>query len=188
MTPDTGLVDLIAEETDQSIRALVRYQASAELKTDQTHAAFLVVTGVWASGSLIDSPVLYTKDDGTQVTDYPRSLAVWAGTTDEARTGDTSEQAAYWDAVRQSARRAQYSFLSNTKVLSDQDDATIRESTYPSVGIAARFSSPCAAQARYGAAAGMVRMNREYTEAILKSIVPSVFDAGEQNVSSNCAI
>ncbi|CAM9287427.1 unnamed protein product, partial [Laminaria digitata] len=67
MAPDTGLVDLAAEETDQSVRELVRHQAGVEGKSDLDHAAFLVVTGVWSAGSLIESPVLYTKEDGTQV-------------------------------------------------------------------------------------------------------------------------
>lgn len=48
-------------------RSSGRYQARLEGKTDLDSAAFLIVTGVWAPGSLVDSPVLYTKENGTQV-------------------------------------------------------------------------------------------------------------------------
>lgn len=44
-----------------------RRQAGLEGKGDLDSAAFLMVSGVWAPGTLIESPVLYTKDDGTQV-------------------------------------------------------------------------------------------------------------------------
>ncbi|CAN0348577.1 unnamed protein product, partial [Pylaiella littoralis] len=108
MTPDTGLVDLTAEETSQSVRTLARYQARLEGKTDLDSAAFLIVTGVWAPGSLVDSPVLYTKENGTQVTDYPRSMAIWAGTTDDARlSDDETERAGYWTSLRQATRRVE---------------------------------------------------------------------------------
>ena len=50
-------------------------QAVLEGKSDLDHAAFLVVTGVWSPGTLIESPVLYTKRDGTQV--YSAFLVVY---------------------------------------------------------------------------------------------------------------
>lgn len=50
-----------------SLFGLERRQALSEGKTDLDKAAFLIVTGVWSPVSLIESPVLYTKEDGTQV-------------------------------------------------------------------------------------------------------------------------
>lgn len=50
-----------------------RHQAGLEGKIDLDNAAFLVVTGVWSPGSLIESPVLYTKEDGTEVSTFNSS-------------------------------------------------------------------------------------------------------------------
>ncbi|CAM9756276.1 unnamed protein product [Scytosiphon promiscuus] len=54
------------------------HHSRVEGKIDSKNAAFLLVTGVWSPGSLIESPLLYTKQDGTQVwirVDLPSCVA-----------------------------------------------------------------------------------------------------------------
>ncbi|CBN77500.1 conserved unknown protein [Ectocarpus siliculosus] len=224
MTPDTGLVDLTAEETGRFVRTLVsvvvvevvvvvrrfswtthepksrhsdacccrfqscfvpppRHQASVEGKSDLESAAFLLVTGVWAPGGLIESPVLYTKEDGTKVTDYPRSLALWAGTTDGARLDDDdAERQQYWASFRQAIRQAEHrlgqqqeqrdAFVQATE---QEEEAQRADDGFGDVTTAARPVSECRSQARYGSGPDMVRMGKEYTAGELLQIVPQVF-------------
>jgi hypothetical protein len=110
ITPSTGLVDLMAEETGDNVRALA-FSESERIggsgSPTPKHAAFLTVMGTWPNAaSLQPNPVLYVKEDGTQVTDFPRGLAKWAGTTDEKRRGADTESA-YWAAVNERIRTAE---------------------------------------------------------------------------------
>ncbi|CAM9286802.1 unnamed protein product [Choristocarpus tenellus] len=104
MSPDTGLVDLTAEETDQEVKDLARHHAVVEGKTDMDRAAFLLVTGVYYVDTLIETPVVYTKSDGTEITDYPRGIAAWAGTEDIARFDPEDGGRKYWESIRRAAR------------------------------------------------------------------------------------
>jgi len=102
MTPDLAKVDVDAEETDAPVRALIQ-QAVAETPglTNTKNATFLQVISTWKSCHFLPSPVLYTKPDGTRVTDFPHSLAAFSGTTDEVRVADA---AAYNAAVETAVR------------------------------------------------------------------------------------
>jgi hypothetical protein len=52
--------------------------------------AFPIVTGAWFNPtSHVPSPILYRKEDGTQVTNFPQSLSLWAGETDIASVDNT---------------------------------------------------------------------------------------------------
>ncbi|CAN0307842.1 unnamed protein product, partial [Ectocarpus sp. 6 AP-2014] len=183
MTPDTGLVDLTAEETGRFVRTLARHQASVEGKSDLESAAFLLVTGVWAPGGLIESPVLYTKEDGTKVTDFPRSLALWAGTTDGARLDDDSaERQRYWASFRQAIRQAEHRLGQQqeqreaiVQATEQEEEAQRADDGFGDVTTAARPVSECGSQARYGSGPDMVRMGKEYTAGELLQIVPQVF-------------
>jgi hypothetical protein len=102
MTPDLAKVDVHAEETDPAVRALI-LQAVKDTPglTNTETATFLQVISTWRSCHFVPSPVLYTKPDGTRVTDFPNSLAAFSGTTDELRTRDAS---AYNNAVETAVR------------------------------------------------------------------------------------
>lgn len=102
MTPDLAKVDVYAAETDASTRALI-LQAIEETPgiTNTRQATFLQVISTWRSCHFIPSPVLYTKDDGTRVTDFPNSLAAFAGTSDATRT---SNPAVYNAAIETAVR------------------------------------------------------------------------------------
>jgi hypothetical protein len=106
MTPDLAKVDIHAEETDPAVRALI-LQAIEEtplLEPKNTNQATLLqVISTWKSCHFVPSPVLYTKpgSDGARVTDFPNSLAAFAGVTDALRT---SNPAAYNAAVETAVR------------------------------------------------------------------------------------
>jgi hypothetical protein len=103
MTPDLAKVDVEAAETDEPVRKLI-LQAIKETpgSTNTKQATFLQVISTWKSCHFVPSPVLYTKPDGTRVTDFPNSLAKFAGTTDKQRT----EQPAQYNAAVEAAVRA----------------------------------------------------------------------------------
>ncbi len=102
MVPDLAKVDIDAEETSPDLRKLL-LQAIKETPgiTNTKNVTFLQVISVWSSCHFLPSPVLYTKPDGTRVTDFPNSLAKFASTTDATRT---SNPAAYNAAVETAVR------------------------------------------------------------------------------------
>lgn len=117
------------------------------------------------------------------MTDYPRSLALWAGTTDDARLADDeAERQQYWTSFRQAIRRAEHR-LGQQQEREDtlvQDTEAAEEAQRADDGAgdvtaAARPLSECRSQARYGSGSDTVRMGREYTAAELLQIVPDAF-------------
>jgi hypothetical protein len=86
------------------------------------------VISTWKSCHFVPSPILFTKPDGTRVTDFPNSLAMWAGTTDAARTGDP---AGYNNAVEMKIRQT---LAANSSVPPNGSDNCIDEApTYTPV-------------------------------------------------------
>lgn len=89
ITPDTGLLDLIAVETDDAVRKFFRHEITKKInnKSNMDQVAVPLVTAVWFnSQSHIPSPPIHIKEDGTHVTNFPESLALWAGINDADRT------------------------------------------------------------------------------------------------------
>ncbi len=106
MTPDSAFVDRNAEETSQTIKSLITNQIINDDDssiTNNDEATLLTVVSVWDSCHFVPSPVLYTKSDGTRVTDFPNSLAAFAGVTDQLREDDPD---AYNAAVEVAIRQA----------------------------------------------------------------------------------
>ena len=92
MVPDLGKVEIDAAETSPDLRKLLR-QAIQEDTTilapkNNDQVTFLQVISTWKSCHFVPSPILTTKADGTRVTDFPNSLAAFAGTTDAERLSD----------------------------------------------------------------------------------------------------
>jgi hypothetical protein len=122
ITPDTGQIDLQAEETSSTVKKLFLELIAQQGKANLKSAALPLVTAVWFQHeSHVPSPILFIKEDGTEVTNFPESLAKWAGVDDAGRTavldsncqGDTcpadakvAEQA-YWDGIRAAVRKAE---------------------------------------------------------------------------------
>lgn len=106
MTPDLAMVDLAAEETTNGVKSIIQQgveETSLELPKNEQYATLLTVVSTWKSCHFIPSPILYTKEDGTRVTDFPNSLAAFAGVTDQLRLDDP---AAYNAAVQTAIRQA----------------------------------------------------------------------------------
>jgi hypothetical protein len=109
MTPDLAKVDVSATETDGAVRALI-LQAVKETPglSNTSQATFLQVISTWKSCHFVPSPVLYTKPDGTRVTDFPNSLARFATTSDAERTAHPDAyNAAVESAVRAGVARTE---------------------------------------------------------------------------------
>lgn len=103
MTPDTAKIDLTAEETSPEVKALCTSaigSASAELNANEV--ALLTVVSTVRAETFVENPPLYTKADGTSVTNFHDGLAKLCGTTDAARV---SEPEAYYAAVTDTLRR-----------------------------------------------------------------------------------
>ncbi|MDB4976000.1 MAG: hypothetical protein JWN48_4341 [Myxococcaceae bacterium] len=141
MTPDLAKVDVQAAETDAAVRALI-LQAVKETSglTNTARATFLQVISTWSSCHFLPSPVLYSKPDGTRVTDFPNSLAAFAGTTDAQRTANPS---AYNAAVEAAVRAGV-------------------EQTKDCIEPAPRPTGPVAVPTRYGVDKLTKRMNDTY--------------------------
>jgi len=85
ITPDTGLIDLLADETDERVRILAYQEIEKQgVHFNKSHIAIPLVTGVWFHKSYIESPPVFIKSDGTKVTSYDGSLAIWAGVRRDA--------------------------------------------------------------------------------------------------------
>jgi hypothetical protein len=155
---DLGLVDLQAEETGPLVKFIAQHEMARHQKTDADYAAFPIVTGAWYNPtSHVPSPVLYTKEDGTQVTNFPQSLATWAGvingtecsarTDDEAfdflAAGEASQY--FFDSLRTAIRHA--------------------EENRPSLAQAMAHGPPfpCEKKARFGVSKDMARINYPFT-------------------------
>mmetsp|Transcript_62900 Transcript_62900/g.180965 ORF Transcript_62900/g.180965 Transcript_62900/m.180965 type:complete len:354 (-) Transcript_62900:113-1174(-) len=126
IAPDLGLVDLTVPETSAAVKHIVQHQVSTrpeqKSKTNIDYAAFPIVTAAWSNPtSHVESPILYTMEDGTEVTNFAESLATWAGVIgpdDDQASCSTSDsesftfldedhQEAFWKAIRKSVRAAE---------------------------------------------------------------------------------
>ena len=180
ITPDTGQLDLTADETTPAVKSLFSYLIQQQGKTNFNSVALPLVTAVWFQfESHVPSPVLYTKADGTQVTNFPDSLAKWAGADDRGRTAllDASckdetcpadakaAEQAYWDSIRAAVRSA--------------------EANRPSEEDAAAYGPPfkCKERIRFGVDDDTARVNFAFSaveilEAFRKSGYELDLDAG----------
>ena len=109
MTPDLVKVDIHAEETSPTVRKFILNQIDVDNNdttkpkvTNKAEATLLTVVSTWNSCHFIASPVLYKKKDGTQVTDFPNSLAKFAGVTDQLRVENPG---AYTTAIQATVRK-----------------------------------------------------------------------------------
>jgi hypothetical protein len=118
MVPDLAKLDIAATETDENVRKFIT-QAINEDTTIQApknmnQVTVLQVISTWKSCHFIPSPVLTTKPDGTRVTDFPNSLALFAGTTDAERISNPAS----YNAKVEAAVRAKLA-LASTEAGSD---------------------------------------------------------------------
>lgn len=161
IAPDLGLVDLTVRETSPVVRYIAQHAIAKQKKTNSTLIGFPIVTAAWFNPtSHVESPVLYTLDDGTEVTNFAQSLATWAGVigkkSDMASACSEGEldsesfdflsaerQEDFWIAVRKAVRAAEL----------DQ----------PVVSSDVRPPFDCKKLARFGVSKEMAQINYPFT-------------------------
>jgi hypothetical protein len=166
IAPDLGLVDLNVRETSPVVKFIAEHEMTKQGKTNSSYIAFPIVTAAWFNPtSHVESPVLYTLEDGTEVTNFAQSLATWAGIiaadscSSASEDGDdvdsesfaflaASAQDDFWKAIRKSVRQA-------------EENRTVTSMTGPPF--------QCKKQARFGVSKDMAQINYPF--------VPSVFSA-----------
>jgi hypothetical protein len=182
ITPDTGLLDLTVADTAhyQTVNDFMLQEIRQQNKTDTTQIAVPLVTAVWFQGeSHVPSPPVSVLADGTAVTNFPESLALWAAVNDSDRTAvsdagcsdddDICLQAAhqadkrYWDGIRAAVRLAEQNRPS--------------ELTGP-------FPYQCKQKTRFGASKDTARINHPFSTADITKALAAIgytvdFEAGE---------
>lgn len=124
ITPDTGQLELSANETSPLVRDFMLGKIDKQDKSDTKYVAVPLVTAVWfQEASHVPSPAIHIhENDGTQVTNFPDSLALWAQVNDSDRTamfdlveGSSEKEYAaakakeqqYWGGIRKAVRAAE---------------------------------------------------------------------------------
>lgn len=180
ITPDLGLIDLTAEETSPLVKFIAKREILKQGKTDFSSVAFPIVTGAWYNPqSHVPSPVLYTKDDGTQVTNFAQSLALWIGVdnaniSSEKSAAETcslepesfpfleagAQSKFFFDAVRERVRRAENS---------------------PMALEVAKTESPgeveCPQKARFGVSKAMARVNYPFSATAIDDMIAGYYES-----------
>lgn len=134
IAPDLGLVDLTVRETSPIVKHIAQHEIAKQGKTDSSYIGFPIVTAAWFSPtSHVESPVLYTMDDGTELTNFAQSLATWAGVISAdscsvaSNGGDDVDsesfaflapeaQEDFWKAIRKAVRSAENNRPESSKV------------------------------------------------------------------------
>jgi hypothetical protein len=108
MVPDLAKVDINADETDLAVRNFIlkaiEEDTTIQAPKNMSQVTLLQVISTWKSCHFVPSPLIKpVKADGTRVTDFPNSLALFAGTTDAERI---SNPASYNAKVEAAVRAA----------------------------------------------------------------------------------
>jgi len=189
ITPDLGLIDLGAEETSPLVRFIADREIAKQNKTDFSHVAFPIVTGAWYNpDSHVPSPVVYTKEDGTKVTNFAESLALWVGididkgtkkraanATGECSAANTLDESEFFpfldpgqnselffDAVRNTVRRAED-----------------RRRSYEEARADGPGMVDCTKKARFGVSKTTARINYPFSPFEIEAMV-TVFESSQQ--------
>ena len=105
------------------MRELLTAHAARQGKANARAAAILAVVATCQAPTFVRSPVLYTKEDGTEVTNFHDCLAAWAGTSDAKRG-----EAEWREAVTRAIRREEKHFFSkfrSSEELSGQANGSV---------------------------------------------------------------
>ena len=202
ITPDLGLVDLRTTVSTTSTTRnshshnyeLVKHFAThlirQQNKTDFSYVAFPIVTSAWYNpSSYIPSPIIDTiveEEDGvvTQVTNFPYSLAKWAGTSNATTTtsatlrnlieddeevlfdvvdgAETTSVPGYWDQIRLAVRQAEQGSVKRGEGRDDDSDGNDDDEFPP---------FHCPRKARFGVTKDMARINYPLTKSTIRTIL-----------------
>jgi hypothetical protein len=206
VTPDTGLVDLDSNETDDAVRhwathEILRHElvgddededepSSASVGSmDRSVVALPMVVAVHYHTSFVPSPPVRIHSDGTRVTNFPESLALWAGVNDTERTANlpAPEALATTTTTTPPAATCESSALSGTET---RETRQLREQRYwdgirsairhaeshrPSEAEWAKHGPPyrCRKATRLGTSSHQLRINYPFTPDQLRAIFAS---------------
>jgi hypothetical protein len=165
ITPDTGMLDLTADETDQQVKLTALHEIRKQGKTDESVVAVPLVTGVWFHSSYAESPTVETKTDNTMVTSYDGSLALWAGVERD-------------DLVIPGSQQCLSSLDPNQECLSEEAAArseqtwervykAIRAASMTKVSATRPDSLECQQRVRFGVGPSQARINYPFSRAEL---------------------
>jgi hypothetical protein len=201
ITPDTGLLDLMAVETDDAVRKFFRHEIRKKENTNISNmdqVAVPLVTAVWFnSQSHIPSPPIHIKEDGTRVTNFPESLALWAGINDKDRTAmidyyavnpkakrcKQGDRSTCYDALMEDPlyRQAQESVqrywdgLRHAIRQAEKNRSSIMASSLSSSSLdGSPYSYKCEKYARFGVDNQTLRVNYPYTQSEIRQSLNSI--------------
>jgi hypothetical protein len=166
VSADLGLLDLEAEETGPVVKHIAKHEIAKQHKTDSSYVALPIVTGAWYNpASHVPSPVLYTKEDGTQVTNFPQSLATWAGVINSTECSVRSDTESF-DFLAE-GEASQFFFDSIRKAI------RYAEAHRPLIEQAMADGPPfsCEKKARFGVSEDMARINYPFTPQEFQQIL-----------------
>jgi hypothetical protein len=173
IAPDLGLVDLTVRETSPVVKHIALHEISKQGKQNSSYVAFPIVTAAWFNpSSHVESPVLYTLADGTEITNFAQSLAMWAGVIAEDSCtaavvgGDDNfdsesfaflapkAQEDFWQAIRKSVRLAE-----------NNSSTSLSKSAGPPY--------ECSQHARFGVSNDMARINYSFSSSDFATVLAS---------------
>jgi hypothetical protein len=174
ITPDTGQIELDAAETDPAVKAFLLNEIKKQGKSDVEHVALPIVTALWFhEESHVPSPPIRVHADGTEVTNFPESLSLWANVNPEDRFGAANKkcddeqqvcttragadaQQHFWDGIRTAVRTA------------EKDRPTAEESK--------QFGPPfeCKKKVRFGAGPDTARVNYSFSTSEIKEKLEAI--------------
>eukprot|EP01126_Amoeba_proteus_P017053 TRINITY_DN1805_c0_g3_i1.p1 TRINITY_DN1805_c0_g3~~TRINITY_DN1805_c0_g3_i1.p1 ORF type:complete len:155 (+),score=32.74 TRINITY_DN1805_c0_g3_i1:465-929(+) len=123
MTPDLVKMDLEAKETSPKIKKFFKSYVASKGFSNTSEIALTTVISTFKGPSFIENPVLYTCEDGTEVTNFHEGLAKWAGTSDSLR--GTPE---YLSAIEKAIRTAEEGISYQHVLGVDRNTARFNES------------------------------------------------------------
>jgi hypothetical protein len=167
ITPDTGQIELDAAETDPAVKAFLLNEIKKQGKSDVEHVALPFVTALWFHESHVPSPPIRVHADGTEVTNFPESLSLWANVNPEdrfAKKCDDEEQVCkeadaqqhFWDGIRAAVRTA------------ERNPPTPQESK--------EFGPPfeCKKKVRFGVGPDTARVNYSFSTSEIKDKLEAI--------------
>jgi hypothetical protein len=203
ITPDTGLIDLhMTHDTDidlpstyrseyEPVNLLIQMyieqlrQNDKDIIIDDRYAAVPLVTAVYFnSQSHVPSPPIHTLSDGTDITNFPKSLAKWAMVNDTDRTAlydagcvdstGSGSSATCTQDVRQQAMDAEQRFWTGIRQAIRQAEQIRSEPNYSTstsgVGLP---NFQCRKRTRFGAGPHTVRVNAQLTLSQIMDLLVS---------------
>lgn len=116
-----GTIDLTALETSQEVKELAQREIQRHGFSNEGSFSALLVTGMWFDAQhYVEMPVISTShDDGTHVTSFVDSLALWSGANGQDLVANTfsqiRERNAAWKTVFEKVTQVKSTYQSNNE-------------------------------------------------------------------------